>query len=301
MPRRPSFKVVDMQRPTVSLRTQSQVTTAQPGGAPCRERNRRPWDPECVNEPAACTTVPTFPPARSGRLMTPGRSSDSRTQAAACLLATEPAKTRQVVAMARMQSPSRSARQVAQRSIARTQRRGRPGFTPVFPVCLQRAAAAAGHQSRWQSIPAGGLLSTEPAASVRPARFTSRGPRNVKPCGSWAGFPSSSNGRRRPRRSHETVVMRGIFCPTRRPSGGQEKTLEHVQAASIRPPIATVSPGASMCPSGNQGATVTCNSRVTEWLDRPVAKKFVDHILGVTASRAGRTLRWSTSKGDVAR
>jgi hypothetical protein len=48
-----------------------------------------------------------------------------------------------------------------------------------------------------------------------------------------------------------------------------------------------VSPGASLCPSGNQGAAATCINRVTEWLDRPAAGRFVDHILGVTCLATG--------------
>ncbi|MFM1902505.1 MAG: hypothetical protein RLZZ440_405 [Planctomycetota bacterium] len=101
----------------------------------------------------------------------------------------------------------------------------------------------------------GGILSTNPAASAQPVQLATGGLGAGKPCRSAVGFPSHRDGRRRRGRSGERVGIHGMFCPMRTASGAREKTLEHVQAASMRPPIATVSPGASMCPSGNQGAT----------------------------------------------
>ena len=55
-----------------------------------------------------------------------------------------------------------------------------------------------------------------------------------------------------------TTAAAGIFCLTGRPKSLGKKNLEPTQACFPRPPIAPLSPGASLCPSGNQkGAAVT--------------------------------------------
>ena len=83
--------------------------------------------------------------------MAPGRSSDSQARPVACLLAI--ATT--AFAMAGKRPPSRCFRQMTRRScfralvvltagghsIARTQRRGRPGISPEFPVCREHRRA----------------------------------------------------------------------------------------------------------------------------------------------------------------
>ena len=182
--------------------------------------------------------------------------------------------------MARMRTPSRPARH-PWRSITRTQRRGRPGITPEFPVCRVRAAAPSRPPESGWSVSIAWTLSTKPTLSGHPAGFTTGDAQIGKDCRSEASLPSSRSGRAWPRRRDGIVGAHGSSCPMRSPSGPREKTAEHVQAGSIPPPIAPMSPGASICPSGNQGAVVTCNFRVTEWLDRPAAKKtFVDHNLG---------------------
>jgi hypothetical protein len=129
------------------------------------------------------------------------------------------------------------------------------------------------HQSAWWSLSITASLSTKPTPSGHPAGFTTGEAQTVKICRSEASLPSSRSGRAWPRRRDGTVGAHGSSCPMRSPSCPREKTAEHVQAGSIPPPIAPMSPGASICPSGNQGAAATCNFRVTEWLDRPVAKK----------------------------
>ena len=61
-------------------------------------------------------------------------------------------------------------------------------------------------------------------------------------------------------RPHTTVAVAaaGISCLTERPKSLGKKNLEPTQACFPRPPIAPLSPGASLCPSGNQkGAAVT--------------------------------------------
>jgi hypothetical protein len=50
-------------------------------------------DPERVPRPAAFAAVPAFPPSRSGRLPTPGRSSDFRAFVGCSLLANPPSAT----------------------------------------------------------------------------------------------------------------------------------------------------------------------------------------------------------------
>ena len=72
----------------------------------------------------AAEAVFAAPPSRSGEPMAAGRSSDSQARSAACLLA--PAAIR------RGQWPE------ATDLDAWSQRRGRPGFAPEFPVCRPR-------------------------------------------------------------------------------------------------------------------------------------------------------------------
>jgi hypothetical protein len=49
-----------------------------------------------------------------------------------------------------------------------------------------------------------------------------------------------------------------------------------------------MSPGAITVPVGQPGGGSNLKlSRVTEWLDRPVAEKFVNHNLGVTNLKTG--------------
>ena len=81
--------------------------------------------------------------------------------------------------------------------------------------------------------------------------------------------------------------FRCMFFAMRRAAGPFEKYFDVAQAAFPMSPIAPLSPGASLCPSGNQGAAATCMNRVTDWLDRPAAGKFVDHSLGVTSLANG--------------
>jgi len=71
----------------------------------------------------------------------------------------------------------------------------------------------------------------------------------------------------------------------------RRKNLGGVQARLPKSPIAHVSPGASLCPSGNQGAAATCDPSSHGMARQACRRKFVDHNLGVTASRAGRTHR----------
>ena len=55
-------------------------------------------------------------------------------------------------------------------------------------------------------------------------------------------------------------------------------------------------------PVGQPGGGSNLILRVTDWLDRPVAERFVDHNLGMTSfANETDTLVWFTSKGDVAR
>ena len=54
------------------------------------------------------------------------------------------------------------------------------------------------------------------------------------------------------------TVKSTIFFPTDTAKSLLKKNLEPTQACFPRPPIAPVSPGASLCPSGNEtGAAVT--------------------------------------------
>jgi len=144
--------------------------------------------------------------------------------------------------------------------IARTQRRGRPGITPEFPVCRRKAAA-------FSRPPASLAECTDRAEAVNRAGPFGRG-RKVcqaalsggKPCGSYGLLARSGDGCTRPRRTRRTDGAHGSLYLTRRLSCPGKKTINPPQAAAPPPPIAPMTPGASLCPSGNQGAAVTCGS-----------------------------------------
>ncbi len=73
------------------------------------------------------------------------------------------------------------------------------------------------------------------------------------------------------------------------PKSLAKKYLAPIQALFPRPPIAPVSPGASLCPSGNQGGGSNLSSS-SHGLARQACrrKEFVDHTLGVTkTARSG--------------
>jgi len=95
--------------------------------------------------PAAAATVPAIPPSRSGKLLTPGRSSDSQAQPAARLLTAAAA-----AAMARRSRPRRLV-------TAAGPSRNRTGV-PCSPAGVQ--ITPPGHQSRWQSVAVAVRLST---------------------------------------------------------------------------------------------------------------------------------------------
>jgi len=86
-----------------------------------------------------------------------------------------------------------------------------------------------------------------------------------------------------------TSGAHGSIYPKRRAARLRKKCDGHLQAASIPPPIAHMTPGASLCPSGNQGATVTCGSLESRNGSTGLSREFVNHTLGVTASRVGRS------------
>ena len=112
-----------------------------------------------------------------------------------------------------------------------------------------------------------------------------------KRCRSGTALPSSVEGRRAPRRTRVRSGPHGIVSATGTAPTEAKKTTSRVQARSRAPPIAPMSPGHHRARRATRGRQQPEILRVTEWLDRPAAKKFVDHNLGVKASRAGRAHR----------
>jgi hypothetical protein len=91
--------------------------------------------------------VPVMPPSQNHALLSnTGRSSDSRARPVAAFSPAGRSGGRQ--AMAHSQPVSLRRLSVTASGIARTQRRGRPGITPEFPVCRPEQLLAVGHQAR---------------------------------------------------------------------------------------------------------------------------------------------------------
>jgi hypothetical protein len=150
---------------------------------------------------------------------------------------------------------------------------------------------SSGHQSRWQSLPVAVGLSITAAPAMAPSRFAAARSAPGKPCRSRLIVTRRCDGRARLRC---TVRLRGIdgsLDATRSRESPLEKSLGLAQAAFTGAPIAPMSPGASLCPSGNQGAAVTCDPSSHGMARQACRGEFVDHNLGVTASQAGRPHR----------
>jgi len=249
-------------------------------------------DPWSASRPAAAAAVPAIPPSRSGKLQTSGRSSDSRARAIARLLAA-PATPEGMTwrQWPECDRPLSRTWAFPGPKIARTQRRGRPGFAPEFPVCRRKAAAFSRPPESHRSVPIGRRLSTVRGHPAKAARSAMGRRSTGKPCGS-CGLPArSSDGCTGPRRRRPTGGAHGSLCPTRTLPGPRKKTLNTAQAVAPPPPIAPMTPGASLCPSGNQGAAVTCDFSSHGMARQACRNEFVNHNLGVKASRAGRAHR----------
>jgi hypothetical protein len=150
-----------------------------PRAQPRTARHPRDHPKRNLRCPAARATVSAFPPSRSGKPMTPGRSSDSRARPAARLLAArEVASATHHSAMARIQ-PACPLRERSRGSDTRKNRpntaagpsRNRTGV-PCLPTAEElphRATRVEG-----QSIGAAQRMSIERDDPTRPARFSSR-------------------------------------------------------------------------------------------------------------------------------
>ena len=148
--------------------------------------------------------------------------------------------------------------------IARSQRRGRPGIAPEFPVCRPtRAFARPATRVDWQSVGVAVALSTIRRVRPPPAGFPARRRERGKPCGSRVTAPRNCDGRSglAPHRLRSARTRRIVYRDAQPQVPMPEKYLGR-RSSRVRssPPIAHLSPGASLCPSGNQGAAATCRS-----------------------------------------
>ncbi len=142
--------------------------------------------------------------------------------------------------------------------VAWLQRRGRPGFAPEFPVCRSRERSR-GRPPESTAKYRGRVKPVKQIAPpiLQPQSFSRSGTTGGKPCRLRMTLTRDLDGpaalRRRPRR---TGTRRNLTA-TRKGKWRRTKNLGAVQERRSWPPIAPVSPGASLCPSGNQGAAVT--------------------------------------------
>ena len=167
--------------------------------------------------------------------------------------------------------------------VAWSQRRGRPGFAPEFPVCRSRERSR-GRPPESKAKCRGRAKPVKQIASsiLRPQSFPRSGTTGGKPCRLGMTLTRDLDGpaalRRRPRRSgarrNLTAMRKGKWRRT--------KNLGAVQERRSWPPIAPVSPGASLCPSGNQGATATCHESSHGMARQACRGKVRGSLLGVT-------------------
>ena len=248
------------------------------GGGHAGARHPVPGETIRIHE-RPLATVSAVPPSRSDEPMTPGRSSDFQTSSAACLLA----RPRRIAAP---QWPE------AADLVAWSQRRGRPGFTPEFPVCRP-------HERSRSQPPESLAECTGEARAVkqiedprrRPQGFTLRGRSGGNPCRLHLTLTRNPDGFAGARGTLCAAGMRCILNATATRKCLWAKNFGTVQAERRRPPIALVSPGASLCPSGNQGAAITCDQSSHGMARQACRGEFVNHNLGVTPSQAGRPHR----------
>jgi hypothetical protein len=113
----------------------------------------------------------------------------------------------------------------------------------------------------------------------------------VKPCG-WCGVAPQPLRTCAARQSRPDAHMRNTAEKKR---CGRSSRLRRAADSPFRPRGITV-------PVGQPGGGSNLLFRVTDWLDRPAAERFVNHNLGMTSfANETDTLVWFTSKGDVAR
>ena len=207
-----------------------------------------------------------------------GRSSDFQARPTACLLAAGPGGRTAMARNSRPHTPGHSGGAVpdSHRSSLFA------GWKQLFPL---------GHQSRWKSLLVAGGVSITRAWARSPARFDFSRSDRGKPCGSRMAVPRRFAGRARLRRTVRQDGIDGSLNAMRSRKSPLEKYLGLAQAAFTGAPIAPMSPGASLCPSGNQGAAATCDPSSHGMARQACRGEFVDHNLGVTASQAGRPHR----------
>ena len=166
---------------------------------------------------------------------------------------------------------------------ARSQRRGRPGFAPEFPVEPPVASCDGGDTNVWgTSVGERQTLSTKPDRVITTVTLSQPGGRRREavPVG-WSVrvklcrleglrpqiLPLRNSVQSQPKSHHKSLKPRN---------------LQHTQAAFPSCPIPQVSPGASLCPSGNQGATATCHESSHGMARQACRGKVRGSLLGVT-------------------